>query len=444
MSENYFYSSLSGQEIENTLLGAVRFNTDQYLTTSQKALARQNIGAGEANTQIKIKGFYDTLSDLQQQIPVGNEGDIYAVGTESPYDIYIWDAVHSVWVNNGPISFSDAIIDDNDVSTTSVWSSSKTTNEIAEVSSDVDAVEDSLATYTRPNLLDNWYFGPSFPINQRGQSSYTGTGYGIDRWRTNFSGDTVGVNSSRVRNTVASTSAGWHLHQIIPDASALVGLTVTASFIFSAVSGNYLKPIVSFRNSSDSEISALSVSGNISTGLVKLTGTVPSGTVKIYVGLYASSGISANTYVDIVASKLEIGSTQTLAHQSNGSWVLNSLPNYQEELAKCQRYFVKFHNSYVCFGYLTADSKQYMMSITTPVPMKSTPTPELTNWVGRLGTGGYSAKTPSNTPTAPTSLDVDSFGQNEVVIKDTVSSASDTNNIVMQFKLSGLTLSCEP
>ena len=32
------------------------------------------------------------------------------------------------------------------------------------------------------NLLDNSYFVN--PINQRGQSSYSGTGYAIDRWRT--------------------------------------------------------------------------------------------------------------------------------------------------------------------------------------------------------------------------------------------------------------------
>ena len=131
MSENYYYSSLSGQEIEDTLVGAVRFNAMQGLTTSQKAQARQNIGAGEENTQIKIKGFYATLTDLQQAIPVGNEGDVYAVGTESPYDLYIWDAVNIRWVNNGPISFSDAIIDDNDISTSSAWSSAKTSGELA-------------------------------------------------------------------------------------------------------------------------------------------------------------------------------------------------------------------------------------------------------------------------------------------------------------------------
>ena len=133
MSENFFYSSLSGQEIEDTLVGAVRFNAMQGLTTSQKAQARQNIGAGEENTQIKIKGFYATLEDLQQHIPVGTEGDVYAVGTASPYDLYIWDAVNNVWVNNGPLSFSDAIIDDGDISLSSTWSSQKINTQISAI-----------------------------------------------------------------------------------------------------------------------------------------------------------------------------------------------------------------------------------------------------------------------------------------------------------------------
>ena len=66
---------------------------------------------------------------------------------------------------------------------------------------------------SNPNLLDNWYFAD--PINQRGETEYTGSGYSIDRWRTNFSGDTVAVTNNGIKNTIASTSAGWHLHQII-------------------------------------------------------------------------------------------------------------------------------------------------------------------------------------------------------------------------------------
>ena len=44
--------------------------------------------------------------------------------------------------------------------------------------------------------------------------------------------------------------------------------------------------------------------------------------------------------VSPVAMKLELGSQQTLAHQNaDGNWVLNEIPDYGEQLAKCQRYF---------------------------------------------------------------------------------------------------------
>ena len=48
---------------------------------------------------------------------------------------------------------------------------------------------------------------------------------------------------------------------------------------------------------------------------------------------------SAND-IDVKAAKLELGSQQTLAHQDkNGNWVLNEIPDFGEQLARCQRYF---------------------------------------------------------------------------------------------------------
>jgi hypothetical protein len=140
MSENYFYSSLSAQEIEDTLVGAVVYNSDQALTTSQKAQARANIGAGENDTKVIIMGFFDTLADLQSQIPVGTAGDVYAVGTQSPYDIFIWDATHTEWKDNGPLSFSDAIIDDGDISLSSTWSSQKINTQLSGKQATISAV----------------------------------------------------------------------------------------------------------------------------------------------------------------------------------------------------------------------------------------------------------------------------------------------------------------
>ena len=42
------------------------------------------------------------------------------------------------------------------------------------------------------------------------------------------------------------------------------------------------------------------------------------------------------------AAKIELGSTQTLAHQEGDRWVLNEIPDYGEQLRRCQRYFQTF------------------------------------------------------------------------------------------------------
>ena len=104
----------------------------------------------------------------------------------------------------------------------------------------------------RPNLLDNWYFRN--PVNQRGQTNYAGTGYTIDRWRTNFSGDTVVINEDGITNTSASAVNGWHFYQILAENLPEVGSTVTASFLVASCSGDYLRGIISFRDADDAEI----------------------------------------------------------------------------------------------------------------------------------------------------------------------------------------------
>ena len=49
--------------------------------------------------------------------------------------------------------------------------------------------------------------------------------------------------------------------------------------------------------------------------------------------------VFASAQFDLIAVMLELGGTQHLAHQDmDGNWVLNSIPDYGEELAKCQYY----------------------------------------------------------------------------------------------------------
>ena len=47
---------------------------------------------------------------------------------------------------------------------------------------------------------------------------------------------------------------------------------------------------------------------------------------------------TAGTTFTVKAAKLELGSTQTLAHKENGVWVLNEIPDFGEQLRRCQRY----------------------------------------------------------------------------------------------------------
>lgn len=61
---------------------------------------------------------------------------------------------------------------------------------------------------------------------------------------------------------------------------------------------------------------------------------------------------TAGATFTVKAVKLELGSQQTLAHQENGAWVLNEIPDYGEQLRRCQRYYqrLKASSGYMRFG----------------------------------------------------------------------------------------------
>ena len=202
------------------------------------------------------------------------------------------------------------------------------------VSADAGAETVAAALNNKPNrnLLDNWYFvgGGSqqgegqFPINQRGQTSYNTPGYSIDRWYLStgsFSLDESGINPN--------TETSFLFQQVIDSNSwaAIRGKTVTVS----ALVGNELKY----------QVIQIPTSGLIDTGLGFLNGleldiysgdALHNGSVRFLTGTFFYEA-------PIKAVKLELGSQQTLAHQDeDGNWVLNEIPDYGAELAKCQRY----------------------------------------------------------------------------------------------------------
>ena len=172
------------------------------------------------------------------------------------------------------------------------------------------------------NLLDNGDFRN--PVNQRGQTSYTGNGYGIDRWR-------VSTN-----NSTAAVSVGDGCIDFTSDASGTyINFT---SAVEKVQPGNYT---LSFLVDDHTKAQQIYVQGGDSasvfdSNLLTLPFSVAE-TSAIAVGIQKKA---ASSTLKIYAAKLEPGSVQTLAHQENGVRVLNDPPpNYAEELAKCQRYY---------------------------------------------------------------------------------------------------------
>ena len=141
------------------------------------------------------------------------------------------------------------------------------------------------------NLLDNWYF--VHPVNQPcvqgtvipGGPAGTPVIF-IDRWRL--------IGSAAV--TEGGVSLNGTLTQTLEQA---VGQAVTATVLTESGIGE-LVPVY-----------------DDSTRTLTITATGQT----------------------IRAVKLELGSVQTLAHQdASGAWVLNEIPDYGQELARCQRF----------------------------------------------------------------------------------------------------------
>lgn len=98
----------------------------------------------------------------------------------------------------------------------------------------------------------------------------------------------------------------------------------------------------------------------------------------IYGQIGADIGVRIVTFdtskrnLKIVAVKLELGDTQTLAHWDGSKWVLNEIPDYGEELAKCQRYQIVLDRIRVKHNNLTSTT-DILQPIVFPATMRISP-----------------------------------------------------------------------
>lgn len=189
-----------------------------------------------------------------------------------------------------------------------------------------------------PNLLHNWYFPR--PVNQRnvsGTISTTGA-YFLDRWK--LTSGTVTINSDGI------TLNGTMVQILESDVGAPVVATVLTEAGVSEVVPTYSDTTKTFTITAQNK---------------KLLG-----------------------------AKLELGSTQTLAHQSGSAWQFNEIPDYGEGLAKCQRYcFAPFIGGSIFTRTTFVGANIVQFFIPTPASLRTNPVLESgTVNVGAWGSTG--------------------------------------------------------
>ena len=231
----------------------------------------------------------------------------------------------------------------------------------------ISQINTGFSYISNPNLLDNWYFGN--PVNQRGQTEYTKAGYAIDRWKF----PSIGSTEPSLTIVYGGLTIAYGLYQYLDEhvTKGILGKNVTVSTL---VAGGTL-----FCNSfdiSESERLLYPVDVN-SNGVSRCLLVVdPSNFQGCFLRIEPSTNGSLSD--TILSIKFELGSTQTLAHQDeNGKWQLNEIPDYGEQLARCQRYFVNF-NPYKMPWFamppaVASNGVQAYSAVTLPVSMRAQP-----------------------------------------------------------------------
>ena len=185
-----------------------------------------------------------------------------------------------------------------------------------------------------PNLLDNWFFGR--PVNQRGQTEYNnsanGATYSIDRWLVNWYTGKITLSDNGVLfNSVDSTSAIFRQKICTQeDYKYLVGKQVTISALINGELS--VRTGVLPEYSSNAGFGSAASTDRDKRYFIRLICQDS----RLNFDIYINAGDP--TELPISAAKLELGSTQTLAHKENGVWVLNEIPDFGEQLRRCRRY----------------------------------------------------------------------------------------------------------
>lgn len=230
-----------------------------------------------------------------------------------------------------------------------------TGDDIALDTGDSTSVNTALKYRSNPNLLVNWYFPR--PVNQRGQTEYTtGGAYTLDRWWMQYD-TTLSIVDVGIK-----IGGKWDVHQYFEN--TLPNATYTLSLLYKDRTGSDPLRLIA-GNRTDGDLAQ--TESKDASGILSITfSTAKSNKVN-----FGFTGSTDNSAI-IIAIKLELGDTQTLAHKENGVWVLNEIPDYGEQLRRCQRYAVD-DNYHTTVGQLNYDGDTYYISVQFPCVMRTTP-----------------------------------------------------------------------
>lgn len=320
-----------------------------------------------------------------------------------------------------------------------------------------------------PNLLDNWYFvgggtEGKFPVNQRGQMSYSAAGYAIDRWYNRTANTKLETleNGLKIAQPVAASGSGKNqfINQRIENYASLLGNTVTLSFLIveNTLSKGGCIRLTAANAVYTNSFNLGSTNYTSGTGLYSVTVTLPNSinTSGLNVTFLLHDNNNIDEYFVVAAAKLELGDQQTLAHQdADGNWVLNEIPNYADQLARCQRYLVVYSitstdNQLDVGGYVSDGLKRLYLSFQTPVPMRTKPGGTYSGKLVVRGTNGYPDEASYTTPyTAAVIKNIyenDNYVRMELVKSDLSTWSKLVNNtpVIVQFlQDTTITLSAE-
>lgn len=229
----------------------------------------------------------------------------------------------------------------------------------------------------RTNLLDNWYFGS--PVNQIGKEKYTGLTYTVDRWLS-LRGD-VEIMNDHIRVSVSQADFDYasELRQVLDREllKSIIGETVTISVLMEIDNAGGANWIQLANDTKNEYAFGTNMDGDQPKNVFSITATVPSTWDDTDYVRFTIGSQGYDVTFRIYAAKLELGSQQTLAWENHGDCTLHEIPNFADQLVRCQRYFYQFNpagKQYQPIGFgFTWSATDATIVIPIPTTMRAIP-----------------------------------------------------------------------